>query len=223
VGILDVEKHLDLLPENDLASSAHVLSSLGSPLVLSGLEADHGFSSPHLLFGEFALVLVRGFGAQVGSFPLGMLVGRPAQGEDGVRDLADVLLLPQIHGLEDVNVVDAVGLQGRLEVVDVLHHLELSAGGVDLGDGAGGELVDQLAEDGAVADHIFVELSRGELGAEDGLDPLLRLPVLVGVALGGDLGADLTFQRHFAGGLVSDCGWEASRRLYKGAGSPTTP
>lgn len=54
---------------------------------------------------------------------------------------------------------------------DVLHHLELSSRGVDLVDGAGLDLVDELAENGAVLEDILEDLTGGELSSEDLLDP----------------------------------------------------
>ena len=70
-------------------------------------------------------------------------------------------------------------------LVDVLHHLELAARGVDLGDGAGLKLVHQLAQDLAVPDGIL-ELA-SQLAADHGLNPLLGLLLQHRVALGGDL------------------------------------
>lgn len=110
-----------------------------------------------------------------------------AKGEQGVGDLRDVLLLVQIDGLEHVLVGHTVRLQRLLEVVDVLHHLELAAGRVDLGHGAGLDDIDQAAQHLAVLEHIVVGLAGGELGADDGLDPGLGLLVLHGVAFTGDL------------------------------------
>lgn len=70
---------------------------------------------------------------------------------------------------------------------DVLHHLELSTRGVDLGNGARLQLVDELAEDGSVLDDIFVSLTRGELGTKDCFNPFLGLLLLLRVALGSQL------------------------------------
>lgn len=70
---------------------------------------------------------------------------------------------------------------------DVLHHLELSTTGVDLVDGAGLNLVDELAEDSAVLEDILEGLTGGELGAEDGFDPFLDFLLLLRAALGSEL------------------------------------
>lgn len=70
---------------------------------------------------------------------------------------------------------------------DVFHHLELSTRGVDLVNGAGLDLVDKLAEDGAVLEYIFKDLAGRELGSEDALDPGLCFLLLFRVALGSEL------------------------------------
>jgi len=111
-----------------------------------------------------------------------------AQGEDGVGHIGNVLLLVQIDGLEDIDIGHTVLLQGLLEVVDVLHELELAARGVDLGHGVGRQHVDQLAQHLAVLEHILVGLAGGELLGDDGLDPFLGLLVHLGIALAGNLG-----------------------------------
>lgn len=112
---------------------------------------------------------------------------RTAQREQRVGHLRDVFLLVQVDGLEDVLVGHAVRLQRLLEVVDVLHHLELAAGRVHLGHRAGLDLVDQRAQHLAVLQHILVRLTGRELGANDGLDPRLRFRILGQIALAGDL------------------------------------
>lgn len=106
---------MGLLSEDDFAASADVLSSLVGALVGTSLEADDGLAGVQLLFSELAFVLVGGLGSKVGSFPFWVFVRLPAEGEDGVGDLGDVFLLPQVDGLEDVDVVDSVGLEGGLE------------------------------------------------------------------------------------------------------------
>lgn len=70
---------------------------------------------------------------------------------------------------------------------DVLHHLELSSRGVDLVDGAGLDLVDELAENGAVLEDILEDLTGGELSSEDLLDPWLSFLLLFRAALGSEL------------------------------------
>lgn len=111
-----------------------------------------------------------------------------AQSEDGVGHVGNILLLVQIDGLEDIDVEHTVLLQGLLEVVDVLHELELAARGVDLGHGIGRQHVDQFAQHLTVLEHILVGLASGELLGNDSLDPLLGLLVHLGIALAGNLG-----------------------------------
>lgn len=72
-------------------------------------------------------------------------------------------------------------------LVNVLHHFELSTGCVDLGNGSWGKLVDELAENSSIANNIFIEFTRWELGAKYGFDPFLGFSVLFGVSLSGDL------------------------------------
>lgn len=101
--------------------------------------------------------------------------------------MRDVLLLVQINGLENVLVWHTVRLQGLLEVVDVLHHLELATGRVDLGNGTGLDGVDQIAQNLTVLEHIVVGLAGGELGSNDGLDPGLGFLILSGITFASDL------------------------------------
>lgn len=77
--------------------------------------------------------------------------------------------------------------QGKYLLGDVLHHLELSSRCVYLADGARLDLVDQLAQDGAVLEDIFKSLAGGELGAEDLFDPTLGFLLLFRVTLGSEL------------------------------------
>lgn len=97
-----------------------------------------------------------------------------AEGHDALGDLGDVSPLVEVHRLEAVNVRDAVVLDGRLEFVDVLHHLELPALRVDLGNRAGLQLVHQPTEDGPVAEDLL-EGARGQTLAEDCLNPAEHL------------------------------------------------
>lgn len=109
------------------------------------------------------------------------------QSEQRVGDLRDVLLLVQINGLENVLVGYTVGLQGLLEVVDVLHHLELATGRVDLGNGTGLDGVDQIAQNLSVLEHIIVGLASRELDSNDGLNPCLGFLILNGITFACDL------------------------------------
>lgn len=187
-----------LLSDDDLAGSADVLASLGGSLVLSSLQTDDGLASLQLLLGEVALGLISGLGAQPRSLELGVLVGLAAEGEQGVGHLSNVLLLVQVDGLEDIDVVHSVILERLLEVVDVLHHLELASGLVDLRHGVRHQLVDQAAQHGSVLEHILVQLALGELHSHDGLDPGLGLLILDGIALASELRTDTGYLMLFS-------------------------
>lgn len=58
---------------------------------------------------------------------------------------------------------------------------------VDLGNGVGHQFVDQLAQHGSVLEDILVGDTGGELGSKDGLNPLLGLGILYGIALASEL------------------------------------
>lgn len=138
---------------------------------------------------------------------------RSAEGEQRRHHLRDVFLLPQVHRLKDVDVIHPVVLESLLEPttcarcrrashryfgtyfianlhysqVDVLHHLELSAAGVDFRHRSGQDLVHEMAQYLAVFKHILEALARRELLADDRLDPFLRLLLLLRIALRRDL------------------------------------
>lgn len=61
--------------------------------------------------------------------------------------------------------------------LNVLHELETAAAGLNFGHGAGRDLVDQLAKDDAVAQHVLVGSGR-KLFAQHGLDPCHDLLLL---------------------------------------------
>lgn len=201
-----------LLAEQDLAAGADVLACLGSTLVGASLQTDDGLASLELLLAEVTLALIGGLGAQEGTLEVVVLVGlqaggnqsvnhtinhsfkcstySTAQSEDGVGDVGNVLLLVEIDGLEDIDIGHTVFLESLLEVVDVLHELELATRRVDLGHRVGGEGVDQLAQHLAVLEHILVCLAGGEFLANDGLNPFLGLLVHLGIAFAGNLHKD---------------------------------
>lgn len=140
-----------LLAEQNLAAGAEVLTCLGSTLVGASLQTDDGLASLELLLAEVALALIGGLGAQEGTLEVVVLVGLQGEGnqsinqsvnlsginqscstystaksEDGVGHVGNVLLLVQIDSLEDIDIGHTVFLEGLLEVVDVLHELELA-------------------------------------------------------------------------------------------------
>lgn len=61
--------------------------------------------------------------------------------------------------------------------LNVLHELETAAARLDLVDRAGRDLVDQLAQDDAVAQQVLVRLA-GQLLAQHGSDPVDNLLLL---------------------------------------------
>lgn len=65
----------NLLSEQDLASSAHVLTGLGGALVGTSLETDNGLTGFQLFIGEVALAFIGWFWSQIWSLPFSVLVG----------------------------------------------------------------------------------------------------------------------------------------------------
>jgi len=159
-------------------------------LVRAVLQVDDALAGAQLLLAEVALVLVSRLGSKEWTGPLGVQVASASEGHDALCDLGDVSPLVKVNGLEDVDVWDAVLLDGRLEFVDILHHLELTALGVDLGNSTWLQLVHQAAEDGAVAEDLL-EGALGKALPEDGLDPAEHLGLQLGITLSGDLVSDL--------------------------------
>uniref|UniRef100_A0A1B0GP64 Uncharacterized protein n=1 Tax=Phlebotomus papatasi TaxID=29031 RepID=A0A1B0GP64_PHLPP len=107
--------------------------------------------------------------------------------EEGVCDLRDVLLFPEINCLEDINIRYTVILEGFLEVVDVFHHFELSTRFVDLWYRSGLEFVHEAAEDCAILEDILIETASWEFGTQQGFNPFLSFLVLDGITLSGNL------------------------------------
>lgn len=169
---------------------AEVLAALGGALVGAVLQVDDAFAGTQLLLRPFALLLLGGLGSEAGSPVLGVHVASAANGHQALCNLGDVPLLPQVNGLEDVDFGHAPGLGGVLEVGDVLHKLELSAGGVDLGDATGHQLVHQVAEDNAVAEDV-TEVTVGQGLTKDGAHPLHDALLQSWVTLASDLVLDL--------------------------------
>lgn len=172
---------------------AEVLAALSGALVGAHLEVDDALASAQLLLRPFALLFLGGLGSQAGSVVLGVSVAGTADGHQALGDLGNVPLLPQVDGLEDVNLGHAPGLGSVLEVRDVLHELELAAAGVDLGDATGHQLVHQVAEDGAVAENVS-EVTVGEGLSKNGAHPLLDALLQGRVALAGNLRQTITGQ-----------------------------
>lgn len=71
-------------------------------------------------------------------------------------------------------------------LAEVIHHLVVSAGDVDLGDDAGLQTVHQLAEDDAVAQSVLEGHGR-EAFIDHRLHPFLGLHLLLGLPLSGTL------------------------------------
>lgn len=66
--------------------------------------------------------------------------------------------------------------------IDILHHLELSAGSIDLWYGSSRNFVHHMAQDLTILEHFFEGLTRRKLLANDRFDPFLCFPLLLGVA-----------------------------------------
>jgi len=178
-----------LLPQKDLPGGPHVLSSLGGSLVGSGLESNDSFSSLDDIIGELTLVLFRWPGPQPWTLMFWMTVSSSAKGEDGVGDCGDILLLIKINGLEQIDFRHPIAFNCLLEVVDILHHLELPPGFVDLWDGTWFELIHQFAKDDTIMKSVFIWDS-GELLAQDGFHPFLSFPFLIYITLSSELWKD---------------------------------
>lgn len=176
-----------------MAGVAEVLAGLIGALVGAHLEVDDALAGAELLIGEVALVLLGGLGANEGTLELGVEVASTSNSHQALGDLGNVAAFVQIDGLEDVDFWNTPGLAGLLESVDVLHLLELTAGGVDLGDAAGHELVHEVAEDNAILENIF-DGSSGKLLAKDiahpGKDVTLELGITLASELVGDGGTE---------------------------------
>lgn len=66
--------------------------------------------------------------------------------------------------------------------INIFHHLELSAGAIDLRYRSRRDLIHEMAKDLTVLQHIFESLTGGKLFAKDRFDPLLRFLLLFGIA-----------------------------------------
>lgn len=164
-------------------------ASVGA-LVGTVLQVDDALTGAQLILGEVALVLIGRLGSKERSGPFGVQVAGAAKSHDALSDLGDVSPLVQVDSLKDINVGHAVVSDGGLEFVDILHHLELTAGGVDLGNGAWLQLVHQSAQDGTIAEHLL-EGARLQTLAEHGLDPAEHLSLKLGITLASDLVGNL--------------------------------
>lgn len=91
------------------------MSSLTGAFVLTSLETNDAFTGSECFLGEFSFVFIGGFRSKVGSHPFWVLVGLSAESEEGVCDLSNVFLFPQVYGLEDVDVSYTVSFNGGLE------------------------------------------------------------------------------------------------------------
>lgn len=103
------------------------------------------------------------------------------QGQQAEGDLSNVALLEQVSGLEDLLLWHAVLLDASLEALDVLHQLEVGSLLLDLLHGAGGDRIDQLAEDDAVLQHLIVVAD--QLLSGHRADPIQHL--LLGILVTG--------------------------------------
>lgn len=97
-----------LLSKNNLPGGAKVCARLVGPLVRTGLQSNQPLTSAQLLLGEVATVLLGGSWPQIGAPPFWVLVGGATNCEDRCRHQRDVLVVPEIGGLEEVHVGHAV-------------------------------------------------------------------------------------------------------------------
>lgn len=110
-----------------------------------------------------------------------------AEGEESAGDLGDVFLLPEVDCLEYVEIRNSVIFDRLLEIVDVLHHFELSTGRVYLGDASRLEFVDEFAEDLSILENFLVGNTWREFLTENLFDPRLGFLILFRISLGVDL------------------------------------
>jgi len=133
-----------------------VLAALVGAFVGTVLQVDDALAGAELLFAELTLVLIRLFWSQDWAIPFWVDLSRSAQSEKALRHLRNISPLPQVNSLEDVDFGHTINFAGFLELVNVLHHLELATLGVDFGDAAGHHFVHHPAENGAIAKNFFV-------------------------------------------------------------------
>lgn len=186
-----------LFPEDDPSLGAGGVACLGRALVGASLEAYVSPSGGQDLLGELPLVLFSGAGTKPGAWPFWVLVGRASQGVDGVHYSPDVLLLVQVSRLEHVHDGHSVFPHGVGKLVDVLHHLEVAAGGVNFGNASWTQLVHETAEHLAILEDVLEGSFRLWL-PEDIEDPLEGLLLHILVPLAKHLGHDLALERHLA-------------------------
>jgi len=191
----NAEGEVNLFAEDGLPAGAIVVSGLTGALVGAGLHADDALRGPQLVLGPLALALGGGGRSQQGPLPLGVGVGRAAKSEDGAGDRAELLLLVQVYGLEEVVDGHAVLLARLRELVDVLHLFEGGLRGGDVLDTARHEVVHGLAHQHAVAQFGPVE-GVGHRLARHLVQPRQRLALRVCVPLVEHLCGNLRLQSH---------------------------
>lgn len=104
-----------LFAEDNLSGSTEVLSGLIGTLVRASLQADDGLAGSQLLFGPITFMLFGRSRPQPGTPPFGMFVGRSADSENRRGHQSDVLYVPQIGRLEQINFRYPISDAGFLE------------------------------------------------------------------------------------------------------------
>ena len=102
-------------------------------------------------------------------------------------DLRDILLLPKIDSLEDIQVSNSVLLDSLLEYIDIFHHFERCTGCVDFWNWSWLNFIHELAENDAVLECTFVWFTWWEFGTENCFNPFLGFLFLFCVALTSEL------------------------------------
>lgn len=129
---------------------------LCSTLVLPHLEADLAVPQLSLLvFVPLSLLFISHLGTKTWSCVLRVFLGDASEGVYAEDHLVDVASLEKICRLEDLLVRHAILLNGLLEPLNVLHEFEGAAGRLDLLDGVGLDLVDEVTEDDAIFKHVL--------------------------------------------------------------------
>jgi hypothetical protein len=194
----------NLFSQDDFSGSSHVWAGLSGTFVGSCLESNDGFASSQLLFSELSLVLFWWPWSQEWSAEFWVSVGliknrklwedphwevetySASYGKNSLGDESDVFLIPQIVGVEQIDITHAPVDCSSLELWNVIHHFIVAARNVDLLDEVWFELVHQLAQENSVAEWIL-EGFFGKLFTGDGLDPSLSFLLLFNIALSSNL------------------------------------
>lgn len=106
--------------------------------------------------------------------------------KDCLGNKSDILEIPQIIGVEQINFTDSPVRRRSLELWKVVHHLVVAAWSSDLLYDTRLELVHQLAQEDSIAKRLL-ECGLRETFASDGFNPLLSFLFLLNITLSSNL------------------------------------